>query len=476
MHGAPRPASPVTGATVKETMTVRNVLCMGAGYVGGPTMALIADRCPEVRVTVVDVNPDKIAQWNSDRLPVFEPGLDEVVHRARGRNLFFAEITPEAIAAADMIFVCVNTPTKEYGEGAGMAADLQYWEKSARKILDHARPGTIVVEKSTVPVRTAEAISRILNYDRQGPRFPVLSNPEFLAEGTAVRDLLSPDRVLIGSESTPEGEAAARKLGWLYEHWVAKDHILYTSVWSSELSKLAANAFLAQRVSSINALSALCEQTEADVTEISRAVGSDPRIGARFLEAGVGFGGSCFRKDILNLAYICGRFGLQEVAEYWLAVVRMNDYQIARFARLVLSHLFNTVAGKKLAMFGFAFKPETNDTRDSPAIGVATRLVQEQARLAITDPKALDNARRDLNGLAGDILYEPDPYAAAAGAHAIVLVTHWPVYRTLDYARIHAQMEKPAFVFDGRNCLDARRLYEIGFNVVSIGKRPLLHF
>lgn len=454
----------------------RHVVCIGAGYVGGPTMALIADRCPEVRVTVVDVNEHKIAQWNSDRLPVFEPGLDEVVRRVRGRNLFFDTITPAAIAAADMIFVCVNTPTKEYGEGAGMAADLQFWEKSARTILAHARPGTIVVEKSTVPVRTAEAISRILNYDRQGPRFQVLSNPEFLSEGTAVRDLALPDRVLIGSESSPEGEAAARALGWIYEHWVPAGHILYTSVWSSELSKLAANAFLAQRISSINALSALCEKTEADVTEISRAIGTDPRIGPRFLDSGVGFGGSCFRKDILNLAYICGQFGLQEVADYWLSVVRINDYQTNRFARLVLDHLFNTVADKKLAIFGFAFKPETNDTRDSPAIRVCTRLAQEHARLSITDPKALDNARRDLQGLTIPVQFEDDPYAAAEGAHGIVVVTHWPVYRTLDYARIHARMEKPAFLFDGRNCLDARRLYEIGFNVVAIGKRPLLHF
>jgi UDPglucose 6-dehydrogenase len=439
-------------------------------------MALMADRCAEVRFRVLDLDERKIAQWNSDSLPVFEPGLAEVVARARGRNLFFAQITPEAIAAADMIFVCVNTPTKAYGEGAGMAADLQYWEKSARTILEHAQPGTIVVEKSTVPVRTAEAISRILNYDRKGPRFQVLSNPEFLAEGTAVRDLATPDRVLIGSESTPEGQQAARALGWLYEHWVPKDRILYTSVWSSELSKLAANAFLAQRVSSINALSALCEKTGADVTEISRAVGTDPRIGPRFLESGVGFGGSCFRKDILNLAYICGQFGLREVADYWLSVVQMNDYQITRFARMVLDHLFNTVADKKLAIFGFAFKPETNDTRDSPAIGVCTKLAVEQARLAITDPKALDNARKDLKGLPASIEYTEDPYAAAQDAHAIVLVTHWPVYRTLDYARIHAHMRKPAFVFDGRNCLDAAKLHQIGFNVVAIGKTPLLHF
>lgn len=459
---------------------IRNILCIGAGYVGGPTMALIADRCPEVRVTVVDNNSDKIAQWNSERLPVFEPGLDQVVARARGRNLFFAPLTPEAIAAAELIFICVNTPTKQYGEGAGMAADLQYWEKSARTILAHAKPGTIVVEKSTVPVRTAETVSRILNFNRDGARFQVLSNPEFLAEGTAVRDLETPDRVLIGSETSEEGLGAARKLGWIYEHWVPRENILYTSVWSSELSKLAANAFLAQRISSMNAISALCERTHADVTEISRAIGMDPRIGPHFLEAGVGFGGSCFRKDILNLAYMCGQAGLDEVAQYWLSVVKMNDTQIARFVKMILDNLFNTVADKKLAVFGFSFKPETNDTRDAPAIQICVRLLEEQARLAITDPQALDNARRDLTGLPGDasgrVAYEPDPYQAASGAHALVLVTHWQQFKLLDYERIYAGMHKPAFVFDGRNLLDHERLFRIGFNVVPIGKSPMLHF
>ena len=443
-------------------------------------MALIADRCPEVNVTVADINTQKIGQWNSDLLPVFEPGLDAVVKRARGRNLFFTELTPQSIAAAELIFICVNTPTKQYGEGAGMAADLQYWEKSARTILAHAKPGTVVVEKSTVPVRTAEAISRILNFERKGPHFQVLSNPEFLAEGSAVRDLEQPDRVLIGSELTEEGLAAARKLGWLYEHWVPKENILYTSVWSSELSKLTANAFLAQRVSSINAISALCEKTNADVTEISRAIGTDARIGPRFLEAGIGFGGSCFRKDILNLAYICGQFGLSEVGNYWMSVVRMNDYQISRFVKEILDRLFNTVADKKLAVFGFSFKPETNDTRDSPAIQVCTRLLQEQARLAISDPRALDNARKDLAGLPGDassrVAYEPNPYLAAEGAHAIVLLTHWKDYKALDYERIYRSMQKPAFVFDGRNALDHERLFDLGFNVVPIGKSPRLHF
>jgi UDPglucose 6-dehydrogenase len=459
---------------------IRNILCIGAGYVGGPTMAVIADHCPSVHITVVDINPERIAQWKSERLPVFEPGLDAVVRRVRGRNLVFASITPEHIAQADLIFICVHTPTKEYGEGAGMAADLQFWEKSTRTILAHARPSTIVVEKSTVPVRTAETISRILNYDRNGARFQVLSNPEFLAEGTALRDLELPDRVLIGSERTEEGLSAAKKLGWLYEHWVPKERIVYSSVWSSELSKLAANAFLAQRVSSINSLTAVCERTDGDVTEISRAIGMDPRIGAKFLEAGVGFGGSCFRKDILNLAYLCGKEGLTEVADYWLAVVRMNDYQISRFVKSILDNLFNTVADKKLAVFGFAFKPETNDTRDTPALQICTRLLQEQARLAITDPRALENASRDLadlpNGANARVSYESDPYRAARDAHALILVTAWDQFKNLDYERIYTEMQKPAFIFDGRNLLDHDRLFNIGFNVAPTGKAPRFHF
>jgi len=457
-------------------MNVRNIVCIGAGYVGGPTMAVIADRCPDVRVTVVDVNEAKIAAWNSEALPVFEPGLPEVVQRARGRNLFFAPLTPQVLAEADMIFVCVNTPTKAYGEGAGMAADLQYWEKSARTILAHARPGTIVVEKSTVPVRTAEAISRILNQSNRDEVFPVLSNPEFLAEGTAVQDLVAPERVLIGSSNSSVGEAAARELGAIYEYWVAPEHVLYTSVWSSELAKLTANAMLAQRVSSINAMSALCEKSGADVTELSRAVGMDGRIGQRFLEAGVGFGGSCFRKDILNLSYIAGQLGLQQVADYWRSVVDINDYQIDRFCKGILENMFNTVAGKRLAVFGFAFKPGTDDVRDAPAIRVCTRLLDEHAELAVTDPQALDNARAALDGLPGTVHYLADPYAAVAGAHALVVCTQWPQFRELDYERIFASMEKPAFVFDGRNCLDHERLYDIGFNVVPIGKAPMRHY
>jgi UDPglucose 6-dehydrogenase len=357
-----------------------------------------------------------------------------------------------------------------------MAADLQYWEQSARYLKPHLRDGTIIVEKSTVPVRTAEAISRILHDGRNDRHFPVLSNPEFLAEGTAIRDLTEPDRVLIGCEEDARGRAAAEALASVYRHWVPAERILLSNVWSSELSKLAANAFLAQRISSINSISALCEVTRADVTEISRAIGADARIGPRFLEAGVGFGGSCFRKDILNLAYICQQQGLPEVAAYWRGVVEMNEHQMARFAHNIVARQFNTVAGKRLALFGFAFKPGTNDTRDSPAYTIARRLLDERAQVVITDPQALEHAAYDLRGVEGDLVFEPDPYQAAAGAHAIVLLTHWDEFRALDYRRLFDSMEKPASVFDGRNWLDAAALHAIGFNVYPIGKAPLTHY
>ena len=454
---------------------VNTIVCIGAGYVGGPTMAVIADHCPEVKVVVLDSNPERIAQWNSQQLPIYEPGLDAVVERCRGRNLFFEVSAPEAIAEADIVFVSVNTPTKEFGEGAGMAPDLQYWEQAARFIQPHLKDGAIIVEKSTVPVRTAEAISRILHFESGGRHFPVLSNPEFLSEGTAIRDLEEPDRVLIGCEEDDAGRAAAQALAGVYRNWVPPERIVLSSVWSSELSKLVANAFLAQRISSINAVSALCEKTHADVTEISRAVGTDRRIGMAFLESGVGFGGSCFRKDILNLSYICQQQGLPEAAAYWRSVVEMNDYQINRFSRNIVERQFNTVAGKKLAIFGFAFKPGTNDTRDSPAHYVCKKLLEEQAHLAIHDPQALDNARHDLRGVEGNIQFESDPYQAAQGAHAVVLITHWEEYRTLDYRRIHQSMEKPASFFDGRNLLEPAGLHEIGFNVYPIGKAPLIH-
>ncbi|MBT3296630.1 MAG: nucleotide sugar dehydrogenase [Verrucomicrobia bacterium] len=451
------------------------ILCIGAGYVGGPTMAMIARKCPQHEITVVDINQARIDAWESDSLPIYEPGLDEVVRECRGRNLFFSTDIDANIAAADIIFVSVNTPTKTYGQGAGKAADLQYWEKTARQILEHSAHDKIVVEKSTLPVRTAAAMQRILDSGSGGVHFEVLSNPEFLAEGTAISDLESPDRVLIGGHQTEPGQKAVQCLVDIYAEWVPPDRILTTNVWSSELSKLAANAFLAQRVSSINSLSALCEATEADVTEVARAIGMDSRIGSKFLNAGVGFGGSCFKKDILNLVYLCESYGLNEVADYWRQVVTINDYQQDRFVGQMISRMFNTVAGKRIALFGFAFKADTGDTRESPAIRVARQLVEEQAEVVITDPQALDNARRDLADIADVIQFEEDPYKAAASAHAIAVMTEWPCYETLDFDRIHSLMVKPAFLFDGRNHLNHVALHTKGFNVYPIGKAPLTH-
>jgi UDPglucose 6-dehydrogenase len=452
---------------------MRNILCIGAGYVGGPTMAMIAKQCPEYRVHVVDVNPERIRAWQSGKPPIYEPGLEELVHESLGRNLFFSGDVAGGIAEADLIFVSVNTPTKTYGEGAGQAADLQYWEQTARQIRDGARSEKIVVEKSTLPVRTAEAMARILNTDRREPHIEVVSNPEFLAEGSAVRDLLEPDRVLIGGHDTERGRAAVQVLVDLYAHWVPRERIITTNVWSSELSKLAANAFLAQRVSSINSLSAVCEATGADIGEVAAAVGMDSRIGPKFLRASVGFGGSCFRKDILNLAYLAEAEGLTEVAEYWRMVVRLNEYQERRFVRNMVRTMFNTLSGKRIAVFGFAFKADTSDTRESPAILVCRQLLEERAELAITDPKALENARLELGDAADRIEFTSDPYEAAAGAHAIAVLTDWDVYRTLDYRRILDRMARPAFLFDGRTFLDHRALFELGFNIYPVGRAPL---
>ncbi len=454
----------------------KNLLCIGAGYVGGPTMAVIALKCPDYRVTVVDVNEERIDQWNSDRLPIFEPGLDDVVRAVRGKNLFFSTDVPAAIRAADIIFVSVNTPTKTFGEGAGMASDLQHWEKTAQQIIEHSDGSKIIVEKSTVPVRTAEAMERILRMNGKGLRFEIISNPEFLAEGTAVRNLLEPDRVLVGSLETESGRKAAREIADIYAHWVPADKIITTNLWSSELSKLVANAFLAQRISSINSISALCEKTDADIGDISFAVGSDSRIGPRFLAAGIGFGGSCFRKDILNLVYIARSYGLPDVADYWEMVVRINDFQQERFVQRIVHEMFQTLVGKKIALFGFAFKANTGDTRESPGIYVARKLIEERAVVSITDPWALDNARRDLEGIGGRVEFQTDPYRAAEGAQAIALITGWDAFRQLDYEKIFRVMVKPAFLFDGRNLLDHPRLFQIGFNVYPLGKPSRTHF
>ena len=446
------------------------ILCIGAGYVGGPTMAMIAKKNKSVQVTVVDINQKRIDAWNSDHLPIYEPGLDAVVKEARGRNLFFSTDVDRGIAEADMIFVSVNTPTKTFGYGAGSAADLQHWEKCARRILEVSTSNKIVIEKSTLPVRTAAAMERILNSGKAGVHFEVLSNPEFLAEGTAVADLDNPDRILIGGHPTPEGQKAVQALVDVYAAWVPRERILTTNLWSSELSKLTANAFLAQRVSSINSISALCEATDADVGEVARAIGMDSRIGPKFLKASIGFGGSCFQKDILNLVYLCENYGLQEVAEYWRQVVKMNEYQERRFVARMLKEMFNTIAGKRIALFGFAFKADTGDTRESPAILVARELIAEHAQLVITDPEALEQAQIDLADVKDRVQFEPDPYEAAKGAHAVAILTEWRQYQALDYARIFKDMVKPAFLFDGRNLLDHKALFEIGFNVYSIGK------
>ncbi len=451
------------------------VLCIGAGYVGGPTMAVIAAKCPDIEVVVADIDRQRVQAWQSGEPPIYEPGLREVVREALNRNLSFTTDVAGSIEAADVIFVSVNTPTKMFGEGAGRASDLQYWEATARTILTHARTDKIVVEKSTLPVRTAEAMARILHSKPNGVAFDVLSNPEFLAEGSAIRDLEEPDRVLIGGEPSERGRRATDLLAGIYARWVPPQRILKTNVWSSELSKLAANAMLAQRVSSINALSELCEATEADVAEVARAVGMDRRIGHEFLRAGVGFGGSCFKKDILNLVYLCEHFGLQATADYWLGVVRINEHQQRRFARNIVSAMFNTLVGKRIAVLGFAFKADTGDTRESPANFVCRRLVEERARVVVTDPRALDNARRDLADLGDAVAFEPDPMRAVEGAHAFAVLTDWELYRDLDYRAIYQRMEHPAFCFDGRNLVDHRALFDIGFNVYPIGKVPLSH-
>ena len=451
----------------------KKILGIGAGYVGAPTMAMIAYKCPDYKVTVVDINHERIAAWNSDHLPIYEPGLEEIITKTRGRNLFFSSDVEGQIRENDIIFVCVNTPTKTFGAGAGMAADLQYWEKTARQILDNAESSKIVVEKSTLPIKTALAMERILSSGKGKIKFDVLSSPEFMAEGTAVRDLEYPDRVLVGSRETKSGLAARAELVKIFSRWVPPEKIITSNVWSAELSKLVSNAFLAQRVSSINSISALCEKTDADISEVAYAVGMDTRIGAKFLKAGVGFGGSCFKKDILNLVYLCGYYGLPEVASYWESVVRMNEYQQNRFVATILNAMFNTLAGKKICILGFAFKADTGDTRESPAINITRKLLAEHAEVVISDPKALANARIDLADDGGKISFVENPYQAAAGCHALAVLTDWELYRKLDYRKIFNSMVKPAFLFDGRDIIDHHKCFEIGFNVFPIGKPAL---
>ena len=462
-------------------MKITSICCIGAGYVGGPTMAVIAQKCPHIKVTVVDLNAERIAAWNdpdANNIPIYEPGLSNLVAEARGRNLFFTTEVEKAIDEAQMIFISVNTPTKTYGLGKGMAADLKYIELCARQIATVAKDNKIVVEKSTLPVRTAEAIKNILDHTGNGVQFQILSNPEFLAEGTAVQDLLNPDRVLIGGDTSEEGQNAINSLVEVYSNWVPKSNILTTNLWSSELSKLTANAFLAQRVSSINAMSELCEKTGADVNEVAKAIGMDSRIGSKFLKASVGFGGSCFQKDILNLVYIAKSYGLNEVADYWEQVVIMNDHQKRRFAHNIVQTLYNTVSGKKIAFLGWAFKKDTNDTRESAAINVADYLLNEQAHIAVHDPQVKEKQvindlqyldSRPVETIKKGVAVSDDPYEVCKGAHAIAVLTEWDEFRNYDWQKIYDNMQKPAFIFDGRNILDAKKMTELGFIFCAVG-------
>eukprot|EP01061_Rhynchopus_euleeides_P007850 TRINITY_DN168_c3_g1_i1.p1 TRINITY_DN168_c3_g1~~TRINITY_DN168_c3_g1_i1.p1 ORF type:complete len:477 (+),score=237.42 TRINITY_DN168_c3_g1_i1:154-1584(+) len=459
-----------------------HVLCVGAGYVGGPTMAVIAANCPRVKVTVYDLNAERIAAWNSDSLPIYEPGLEDVVKRVRGKNLFFT--TTEHYKEADIIFISVNTPTKSYGKGKGRAADLKFIELAARRIAEVVKTGNkIIVEKSTVPVRCSVAVKAILNAckDDSTATFQILSNPEFLAEGTAIDDLMKPDRVLIGGDADEAGQRAVKTLSDLYKNWVPAERIITTNLWSSELSKLVANAFLAQRISSINSISAVCEATGADVQEVANAIGQDSRIGPKFLKASVGFGGSCFQKDILNLVYLSQQLGLEEVAQYWMGVIDINEYQRRRFAHKMISSMFDTVSGKKIAILGFAFKKDTGDTRETSAITVCQTLLEEGARVHIYDPKVTkEQMMFDLEQSAENsvvrerlselVTVETSATAATTASHGVAIMTEWDEFKELDWGAVYTSMKKPAFLFDGRALLDVQKMKAIGYDVFSIGK------
>ena len=460
---------------------IKNICCIGAGYVGGPTMSIIALKCPDITVNVVDINSNRIKAWNSENLadlPVFEPGLDDVIRECRGRNLYFSTSVEESIAMADIIFISVNTPTKETGLGAGFASDLKWIESSARTIAKFAKGHTIVVEKSTLPVKTAETIKKILyslqdieedkNNNNPQKTFSIVSNPEFLSEGTAINDLLNPDRVLIGGEDNDSID----KVSDIYNNWITSNKIITTNLWSSELSKLVANAFLAQRISSINAISSLCESTGANIQEVAMAIGSDTRIGNKFLNAGPGFGGSCFKKDILNLVYLCRYYGLNEVADYWEAVVKINSWQQKRISSIIVKNLFGTLANKKLAIFGFSFKADTNDTRESPSINISQDLLQEGAQLAFYDPRVKkEQILKELNSekYLENIQICKTAIDAATGADAVIILTDWKEFLELDWSLIYKSMRKPSWIFDARICLDNSYLKNLGFNVWTLG-------
>lgn len=453
---------------IYEHLIYMKICCIGAGYVGGPTMAMIAEKCHDIDVYVVDLNEERIAAWNSDKLPVYEPSLDHIVASRRDKNLFFTTEVKENIKSADVIFISVGTPTKSYGIGCGEAAELGYVEGCARMIAEVCDGPKIIIEKSTVPVRTAELVRSVFDGYNKGHLFEILSNPEFLAEGTAIADLENPDRVLIGGDPTESGQKAVQTVVDIYNRWVPRENIITTNVWSSELSKLVANAFLAQRVSSINAISAVCEASGADVDEVANAIGKDSRIGPKFLKSSVGFGGSCFQKDILNLVYLCGHFGLTEVAEYWRQVITMNDYQRKRFTQRVIHSLFNTLQGKRIAILGFAFKKDTNDTRESAAIYICRDLLEEGAELVVYDPQVPGDEVKALTSDSVQIASSVEE--ATKGAQAALVLTEWDEFKSLDFASIYEGMLKPAHIFDGRNILDLEALREIGFKATGIGK------
>ncbi|KAF4655364.1 hypothetical protein FOZ61_007623 [Perkinsus olseni] len=461
---------------IRDICTTR-ICCIGAGYVGGPTMAMIAHKCPHIQVCVVDLSESRISAWNSDRLPIYEPGLAEIVKECRGRNLHFSTNVAAAIADCDIIFVSVNTPTKKQGQGAGRAANLAPWEGAGRTIAAHSRGPKIIIEKSTVPVRTADALQRVLDGQGTSQKYVILSNPEFLAEGTAMSDLANPDRVLIGGPQNTDGRFAIDAIVGVYACWVPRERIITTNLWSSELSKLVANAFLAQRVSSINAISMLCEKTGADVNEVAHAIGTDSRIGPKFLNASVGFGGSCFQKDILNLVYLCEQFNLPEVARYWRQVVEMNDLQKTHFVQTIINSMFNTVQGKKICILGFAFKKDTGDTRETAALSVCAQLMHDGAVLHVYDPQVtreqalLEFSDHDMSfDFDKQFVTAADPSSAARDSHAIVVLTEWDMLKDLPYEEYFKTMIKPAFIFDGRNILNHQNLIQTGFEVHAIGK------
>ena len=464
-----------------SSIKIQKICCIGAGYVGGPTMSVIADKCPDLEITVVDINKERIDAWNDsdlNKLPIFEPGLDRIISRTRGRNLFFSTEMEKSISDADMIFISVNTPTKTKGLGAGQASDLSWVEASARQVAKYAKGHTIVIEKSTLPVRTAQAIKEILKTtDKETQKneisktFSVLSNPEFLAEGTAINDLEKPDRVLIGGEDSDSIDALVK----IYLNWVPYEQIICTNLWSSELSKLAANAFLAQRISSINSISAFCEATGADVQEVAKAIGTDKRIGNQFLSAGPGFGGSCFKKDILNLVYLSGYFGLPEVANYWNQVVVLNTWQQDRIYKIVLEKLFGTVNGKNIAILGFSFKANTNDTRESPAIRISSELLEEGAILSIYDPKVtFERIEEDFEKFSfnnqGIWKMASSIPEALKNVDAVIILTAWDEFFGLDWNYLASLMRSPAWVFDTRSVVNRQEVEDTGVNLWKLGE------